>query len=416
MADWLLLRLPHGQTERVSWMPADARGQPLGAPQTGTLWQAASAAGGRRVAAIVPSSDVLTTEVELPVKSGIRLQQVVPFALEEQLAADIDTLHFAAGPRDESSGRTAVAVVTRALMDQWLAELGGVGLTPEVLCTEAALLPDNPGHVVVMLEGDTLCMRRAGQGTQALPSLDIGAALQAVLGEGMAADDLIFYVSPEDWQRRSAEVEALRTQCASLKVQLLNFGPLPLLSPYLAAASPYLNLLTADYAPKSTLGAGLRRWKLAASLAAALLAVHLIGLALQLQQQHRTEQALDAQIGQIAGHWLPAGSDTSEVRPRIERALLARSGGSGLLPALATLADAVQSAGGTSIESLSYQDAALDMKLRAPDAARLEQVDQALRSSGWRAELTSGGSQGSAYEGRIHANLPGGSRTVVGAP
>lgn len=408
MADWFVLRLPHAQTERVSWMPADARGQPLGAPQMGSLRQAADAAGLRRVAAVVPSSDVLITEVELPIKSGVRVQQVVPFALEEQLAADIETLHFAAGARDETSGRTSVAVVTRALMDQWIGELAAAGLTPEVLCTEASLLPDNPGHVVVMLEGDTLCVRRAGQSAQALPALDIGAALQALLGQTLASDDLIFYVSPEDWQRRSAEVEALRLQCASLKVQLLNFGPLPLLSPHLAAGGPHLNLLTGDYAPKRTLGAGLRRWRLAASLAAALLAVHLLGLGLQLHEQHRAEQTLNAAIGQIVGHVLPAGADISDARPRIERALLARSGvAGGLMPALATLAGAVQSADGTSVETLSFQNDALDMKLRAPNAEKLEQVDRALRSSGWKAELTSGSSQGSAYEGHIHASAPG---------
>jgi general secretion pathway protein L len=408
MADWFVLRLPHGQTDLVSWMPADMRGQPLGAPEIGSLQQAAGAAGVRRVAAIVPSSDVLITEVELPVKSGVRVQQVVPFALEEQLAADIETLHFAAGARDETTGRTSVAVVTRALMDQWLGELVAAGLTPEVLCTEATLLPDNPGHVVVMLEGDTLCVRRAGQNAQVLPALDIAAALQALLGDTLASDDLIFYVSPEDWQRRSAEVEALRMQCASLKVQLLNFGPLPLLSPHLAAEGPYLNLLTGDYAPKRTIGAGLRRWRLAASLAAVLLAVHLIGLALQLHQQHRTEQTLDAAISQIAGRALPAGTDTSEVRPRLERALLAGSGAAGgLMPALGTLAGAVQNTHGISVETLSFQNDALDMKVRAPNAEKLEQVDQSLRSNGWKAELTSGNTAGSAYEGHIHASAPG---------
>jgi len=102
MAEWLVLRLPRGPEERVSWMPADSRGQPLAAPQSGPLRQAAAAAGSRRLAVIVPRSDVLMTEVELPVKSGgVRLQQVVPYALEEQLAADIDTLHFALGERDE---------------------------------------------------------------------------------------------------------------------------------------------------------------------------------------------------------------------------------------------------------------------------------------------------------------------------
>jgi general secretion pathway protein L len=409
MAEWLVLRLPHGPADRVSWMPADAHGQPQSAPQSGSLEQAAAAAGGRLVAVIVPSSDVLITNVELPAKTGVRVQQIVAFALEEQLAADIETLHFAPSARDETSGRTCVAVVTRALMDQWLAALRAAGLAPAALCTEATLLPDNPGHVVLMLEGDTLCLRRAGQSVQSLPALDLGAALLAALGAELAAADLIFYVSPEDWQRRSSEVEALRMQCASLKVQLLNFGSLPLLSPGLARAD-YLNLLTGTYAPARALSAGLGRWRLAASLAAALLAVHLLGLTLQLHQQHRTERALDSAIGQIARRALPNDSGGGEVRQRVERALLEGSGdGAGLMPALATLAGALQGASDTSLESLSYQDDALDLKVRAPDAARLEQMNQFLRGNGWKADLTSGSAAGGAYEGQIRASAPGGS-------
>ena len=407
MADWLVVRLGRGPEERVSWMPADSRGQPLDAPQFGSLRQAAAAAAARRLAAVVPSSDVLMTEVELPVKSGVRVQQVVPYALEEQLAADIETLHFALGARDEHSGRTQVAVVTRALMQQWLGALSAAGLSPELLCTEAALLPDNPGHVVVMLEGDTLCLRRVGQAAIALPALEIGAALLASLGAQMAGDDLIFYVSPEDWQRRSAEVEALRSRCASLKVQLLNFGPLPLLAPRLADAVA-LNLLSGEYAPKRTFGESWRRWRVAAMLAGALLVLHVGGLSLQRYQQRHAERALDLAIGRLARQALPGDPGSGDVRARIEQRLARSAGtGAGLMPALAALAHAVQGVDGTTIQSLSFQEHGLDLRVRAPDAERLERVDQALTGSGWHAELTSANSEGNAYEGRIRVSAPG---------
>jgi general secretion pathway protein L len=359
---------------------------------------------------IVPSSDVLMTEVELPPRSGsVRIQQVVPYALEEQLAADIETLHFALGTRDTHSGRTPVAVVTRALMDQWTGALAAAGLNPELLCTEAALLPDNPGHVVVMLEGDTLCVRRAGQSALVLPALDIGAALLASLGTQMATDDLIFYVSPEDWQRRSSEVESLRNRCSSLKVQLLNFGPLPLLAPRVAAGA-VLNLLSAEYAPKRTLGGSWQRWRVAAMLAGALLIVHVGGLSVQLHQQHHAEQKLDDAIGRIARQALPGDPGTGQVRERIEQRL-AQSGGTdgGLMRALAALAQALQGVDGTSIESLSFQNRGIDLRLRTRDAEQLEHVDESLRSSGWHTEIVSSNAAGSGYEGRIQATAPGGS-------
>ena len=222
MTDWLMLQLPRTVDGTCTWMPARDHGQAISAPQSGTLAQAAEQAVGRRVALIVASGDVLLTDVELPLKSGVRAQQVVAYALEEQLAADIETLHFAVGARDEASGRTSVAVVTRTLMSRWLAELAAAYIATSVVCAEASLLPDNPGHTVLMLEDDTLSLRRAGQSAQSLPGEDFGAALDALIGTDLATEHLIFYVSPQDWQRRSGEVEAQRARCASLKVQLLN--------------------------------------------------------------------------------------------------------------------------------------------------------------------------------------------------
>ncbi|HEY4974799.1 MAG TPA: type II secretion system protein GspL [Steroidobacteraceae bacterium] len=403
MAEWLILQLSRGLEERCGWMLADEHGQPLSAPRVGALAQAAGEAGGRRIAAIVPSSDVLMTEVELPQKSGVRPQQIAPFALEEQLAADIETLHFAVGPRDDHSGRTAVAVVTRSLMDQWLKALAAEGMTPAVICGEAALLPDNPGHTVLMIDGDTLSVRRAGQTPLAMPADDMAAALEAALGATLAEDHLLVYATPQDWHRHAPEAEALRSRCASLKVQLLNAGPLPLLAPQLAGGH-YINLLVGDFGHKTSFGGDWRRWRLAAVLAAALVAVHIGGLSLELLQQQHSERALDEAIGNVARGAMPGDTGTGAVRSRIEQRLLAaqgQSGGSGLLAALAALAQAVSGVNGASVQGLSYREGGLDLKLKAADAASLERVDQALRNGGWQADLTSGAAAGSAYEGRI---------------
>jgi general secretion pathway protein L len=341
--------------------------------------------------------------VELPLKSAVRAQQVVAYALEEQLAADIETLHFALGERDAASGRTAVAVVTRALMSRWLQELDAAGIVAMALCAESSLLPENPGHTVLMLAADSLSVRRAGQHPQTVPADDIGAALESVLEPGLASEHLILYASPQDWQRRSREVEALRDRCASLKVQLLNSGSLPLLAPQLVKGG-FINLLSGEFAPKSTFGSGWQRWRLAAILAVTLLGVHVGGLALELFQQQRSERALDAAIGTLVHNALPDESNQGAVRSRIEKRLLAAQGdaaGSGFMSALAALAQALGNASGTSLQALSFRDGGMELKLKARDAASLERVDESLRNNGWQAELTSGSASGTGYEGRI---------------
>jgi general secretion pathway protein L len=412
MADWLILRLSEGTAHPWSWLLTDARGQAQGVPEAGSLAQGAGAAAGRLVGLVVPTADVLFTEVELPVKGAVKAQQVVAFALEEQLAADIDTLHFAVGRRIERSGRTAVAVVERTLMNGWLASLAAEGLTPDFIGAEAALLPENPGHTVVMLDGDMLCVRRAGHAALALPADQIGDALAVTLGEEMAAEHLLFYVSPEDWKRHAPQIEAVRSACASLKVQLLGLGPLPLLAPQLVAGGE-INLLSAEYAPKSAGAGGWRRWRLAAILAAALFALHVTGLSIQLVQQARTERALDAALGELARAALPGDSGSGAVRARIEQRLLraeddATSGG--LMPGLAVLAQAMNSAHGASLQGLALRDGGMDLRLKAADAETLERINESLRGNGWQAELTSGGAAGTGYEGRIQMRPPGATR------
>src|ERR1700681_1764548 len=141
MADWLLLRLPRAPELPATWLVVDSRGAPTGPPQAGPLSLATPRAAGRRVAVLVPGTDVLLAEPEVPVKAGARLQQLVPYALEEQLADNIDDLHFAIGKRAGDSQRTPVAVVARALLDEWLTTLRSSGIEPEALYADSDLLP-----------------------------------------------------------------------------------------------------------------------------------------------------------------------------------------------------------------------------------------------------------------------------------
>src|ERR1700730_15788832 len=124
MADWLLLRLPPTPEDPATWLGAGARGAAAGPAQAGPLTLAAARAAGRRVCVLVPGTDVLLAEPDVPVRAGAKLQQLVPYALEEHLADDIDDLHFAIGRRAGEASRAPVAVVARALLDEWLAVLG----------------------------------------------------------------------------------------------------------------------------------------------------------------------------------------------------------------------------------------------------------------------------------------------------
>ena len=91
MPEFLVVRLHSTAAETIGaaaeWMVMDGSGARRSNVQSGPLDLAAATAAGRKVIVLVPGTDALLAEPILPVKSGAKLAQVVPFALEEHPSA-----------------------------------------------------------------------------------------------------------------------------------------------------------------------------------------------------------------------------------------------------------------------------------------------------------------------------------------
>lgn len=423
MADWLLIRLPRAPAEFASWIVVDARGTAVAAAAGGPLGLALPAAAGRHVCVLVPGTDVLLMEPELPAKAGTKFAQIVPYALEEQLAADIDDLHFAIGRRGgadlsgrrvSDSARTPVAVVARALMDEWLSAVQAAGIVPESMYADTELLPANPGQAVAWLDGDVVVVRPVGAAPVTMPS----DALAEALALARPADELtvenrgaglILYTGAAEWQQHGPAVEAVREQFDGIKVQVLTDGPLALLAQQLPSGAA-INLLQGSYAPQASQAVGWRAWRVAAVLLACLVGLHVAGKATELSVLKKRERTIDTSIDQAFRAAMPGEYNTTDARRRMQQRLVtARGGGefSGLLPALGALAAARNGAPGTVVQALSFREGAVDLKLAAPNAESLDRISRALRDNGWQAALTAGNAARSGYEGRIQIRPKG---------
>ncbi|MGH3630940.1 MAG: type II secretion system protein GspL, partial [Sciscionella sp.] len=130
MAETLFLRMPVGD-DPASWLLVDALGNRIGRVQQGTLTEAGAQARGRHVCVLVPGARVSLLYASIPTRNLQKVLQAVPFALEDRLAEDIETLHFALGQRDEH-GYT-VAALSRSYITQWLEQLTAAGLVADEL-------------------------------------------------------------------------------------------------------------------------------------------------------------------------------------------------------------------------------------------------------------------------------------------
>ena len=426
MAEWLLLRMPRAADEPAEWLVCDAQGFAAGAALRGSLAEAAASAAGRRLAVLVSAADVLLTEIDLPPRAGARAAQMVRYALEEQLLGDIDAQHFALGRRGDDA-RTPVAVATRSMMQSWLASLNASGLYPELLCTDAALLPVQPMQTLVWIDGELLTLvpqrplAEAATLTDAapagreplvcLPAEDPAGALGVAFGDTpLDTVDVTVCTTPADWARFGPACEALRPRLAGLHVQLLAGGPLPWLAPQLVSAPP-LNLLQGEFAPRGASGSAWPRWRVAAALAALLLVLHVGDRLYALWDLRRTETAADQQLQQLAEQVLPGVAvQPDSVRRKVAEQLATGAGpqSNGLLLALQSLAHAL-GAGDGRLRALNFREGNTEFLLRAKDVQVLERVRESLRGDGLNAELVGGGnSGGGAYEGAIQVKPAGG--------
>ena len=197
MSEYLVIRLGEDPNEPVQWIAVDGTGARRSLPGTGTLAEARNDIGDREVIVLVPSAEVLTTSVDIPVK-GNKLNAALPYALEEYLAEDVDSLHFAAGKK-RSSGRTPVSVVSRQKMDDWLGELTAAGIEPHSIIADSYGLARIPGTISMLLADGHVFINDGGDVELVMQGVSPGDALAAIgaLDDGSEPADEVTTMSRE---------------------------------------------------------------------------------------------------------------------------------------------------------------------------------------------------------------------------
>jgi general secretion pathway protein L len=398
----------------ASWIVCNASGELIDPTREGSLREAAAAARGRRTVVLVPGSDVLQTEAELPARGGARVLQALPFALEEQLAEDVENLHFAPGERS-ASGTAAVHVVARSMMDAWTRELASAGVSADALYADASLMPANPGQLVLFLDGDDAHVMRSDGRRFAVPAADFVSLLDTVepvtQSDDAPARHLLVFATQDDWQQNGRVFDSLRASGVTIKAQLLPQGPLPWLARQLST-SRAPNLLQGRYAPRGGISFDTRRWRLAAALVGAALALHLGAQAFRFDQQRRAEREATAMLNDALRPIFPGGAPAGDARRRVlaELARVRAGGGDVFLPAVDALATARRASPDVQIASIGYGASGLDVRLRASSPEGIERVRAALQGLGFDAVSQGGSSEGAIFNGRLRVQGAGGGR------
>ncbi|HJY39418.1 MAG TPA: type II secretion system protein GspL [Steroidobacteraceae bacterium] len=415
MPEFLVVRLPSGAAATIGaaaeWIVMDGTGARRGNVQSGPLDLAPAAAANRKVVVLVPGTDALLAEPVLPVKSGVKLAQVVPFALEEHLASDVEDLHFAVGKRDVRPG-TPVTVVARARMDAWQALLTDAGLQADAIYPETAALPETPNAITLLIDGARVYVRRPETPGTVLDVQPLIEALQLALASGEEArEHVTIYVAEDDYERERELLEGLREFTQSLQLKLLPDGPLPLLAAHIVQ-HPGVNLMQGAYQSKRRLNVSFAPWRYAAVLAGVFLVAHL-GLKSWQYFHYRSQEArLDAEIANVYQQLMPGAPmpEASAARRMVEARLNQLRGSgpvSGVMTTLAALGEALGQTPDVTIENIAYVNNTTNLRVLAPDTAALDRIRQLASEHGLESELKSDSTRDQKHEGQLQFKNPG---------
>ena len=139
--------------DQVEWL------RPDGVVQRGALGElAVQTGGGARLVLVAPGEMVTLHRVPLSSRKRSTWIQAVPYALEDQLVEDVESLHFALGSRPEDGG-LPVAVIQRGVLRVWLEACVEAGVTPAAVVPDPLLLPWEEGEWSVLLEAERAVVR-----------------------------------------------------------------------------------------------------------------------------------------------------------------------------------------------------------------------------------------------------------------
>ncbi len=416
MTEYVVIR-PGAEDQAVQWILVDSNGTRLSGLASGSLAEAAATIGERAIIALVPSVDLLTTSVHIPARSNARIKAALPFALEENLAEDVENLHFATGERREN-GRLPVVVVAKDKMATWLERLNEAGIEPSILAPDNHGLAKIPGTLSMLIDEDTIIYNDGADTEFAMQGVKPSDVLvfAGQLGETQKEDEensghLVVFCTAEQEERLSHDWLALRNELHSVDVNILPDGVLPKLAVTVAAGRG-INLLQGRFGKTTEYGTLFRPWKTAAML---LLMLGAIGMAMKGAGYYKLledEAALRAQFN--AEYRLLRPDDAREiVDPLATVVSLRRSlGGSGapqvFLPSLRELGAAMAANSAANIETISYRAGVIDLRLTAPDVATLDNIQKAVSASGrFQASIQSTDQIADRINGRIQIRESG---------
>lgn len=382
MAKNFIIYVPEVGPNWVTWALASDAGTLSTEPESGSWEEAAEAVDGRRSVVILPGDNVLLAEAAIPGGSQARAQQAVSYVLEDQVADDIDELHFALGAKAKDDVYP-VAVINRDTMDTLQEQMSDAGLRPAEVIPDTLAIPKfdikHEGEVwTALVDSDHTIVRLNGYKGFASDSSTANIMLSGVrrdVHDQAEPSNMVVFQTQGTTTEPNVEGVHIETRQIDNRLSLFAAG---------LANSPRINLLQGDYSQKQQFDKIWRPWRWTAALLGVLAILFALGGVVDYINLGKQERMLDQKIEEAFTEALPGTKLRNPVVQMKSRLQQLAGGGdkNGFTVELGDIATAIGTLPNTEVKSIGYRKGRFDIDLTTTDLPALDKLKQDIEKKG----------------------------------
>jgi general secretion pathway protein L len=406
MSETLLIHYNIDNAQQATWSLCNDAGDLTGKITTGSLDELAKFAAGRSAIVLLNSQCLHINQLQLPTKNLQKTLKAVPYAIEEFIAEDIENFHFVIS-KNKHSDTTSVAGIDKTILKNIIQVFQEAGIVAEKIIPDALCLAANDKQWVCLnyqdssyLQTDTL------NGMVFSPEVLPYVLTKKLHNEEQALPEKILLFSE---QENTSVFDQLKIDNENIEIIniVYNTHPLVVFCGHYRQALP-LNLLQYKFKPKRKSSGYWHHWRLAASLAAAWLFLHLGVTGFQYSQLKNENNITKAEIEKIYKKSFPQSRKIINPRVQMEqkiKELKNNAGGSsnGLLFLLAeSFGTLDQDKENITLQSLTFRNNRMDIGLESTNLQAIENLNKNLNSSTRiKSEITSSSSEKDKVKGNL---------------
>ena len=340
----------------------------------------------------LPSDDVRSTLLKVSPEERKHLSKSLPYMMEEQVAEDVEELHFVASALGEE--QFLVAFTRQDKMADWVEQLS-FNDSLKVFGPEALCLPLEGDECCAVVDGDEVVLRWS-DAHGARVDLSLLSTVLDSLAE--IPSSLVIYGT----DREQVVSQLTDDQAALVDWRQGGWGALLLLT----KSAPQVNLRQGSFAPPLPLVKWWGVWKAVAIAASVALSLQFVSDVSQFQTLKQQNLELRSAIQDSYRKANPRGA-VVDAEKQLDRQIDEFAGEESVTAFTPKLVDVVTATMAESgrVTSINYTSGQLRLNLTAQDFASVEQIRQALERAGLKATLETSSARGDEVRARLRIEV-----------